>query len=96
MSVATAIYERRGGAFALETVAAWLLGILWVLPLVFAFWTAFHPAEFSTRFLLGAPLTLENFEKHLREFGSRPEVREALDGYMDLVVEGRREVYRVV
>ena len=63
MSVATAIYERRGGAFALETLAAWLLGILWVLPLVFAFWTAFHPAEFSTRFLLGAPLTLENFEK---------------------------------
>ena len=63
MSAATAIYERRGSALALETLAAWLLGILWVLPLVFAFWTAFHPAEFSTRFLLGAPLTLENFEK---------------------------------
>ena len=63
MSAATALYERRGSALALETLAAWLLGILWVLPLVFAFWTAFHPAEFSTRFLLGAPLTLENFEK---------------------------------
>ena len=63
MSAATAIYERRGGALALETLAAWMLGILWVLPLVFAFWTAFHPAEFSTRFVLGAPLTLENFEK---------------------------------
>ena len=63
MSAATAIYERRGSALALETLAAWLLGILWVLPLVFAFWTAFHPAEFSTRFVLGAPLTLENFEK---------------------------------
>ena len=60
---ATAIYQRRGSALALETLAAWLLGILWVLPLVFAFWTAFHPAEFSTRFVLGAPLTLENFEK---------------------------------
>ncbi|MBA2413632.1 MAG: carbohydrate ABC transporter permease [Burkholderiaceae bacterium] len=48
---------------ALETFAAWVLGILWVLPLLFAFWTAFHPAEFSTRFALGAPLTLENFEK---------------------------------
>ena len=63
MSAATAIYQRRGSALALETLAAWTLGILWVLPLVFAFWTAFHPAEFSTRFVLGAPLTLENFEK---------------------------------
>ncbi len=63
MSAATAIYQRRGSALALETLAAWTLGILWVMPLVFAFWTAFHPAEFSTRFVLGAPLTLENFEK---------------------------------
>jgi len=63
VSAATAIYERRGSALALETLAAWALGILWVLPLVFAFWTAFHPAEFSTRLVLDAPLTLENFEK---------------------------------
>jgi len=63
VSAATAIYQRRGSALALETLAAWTLGILWVMPLVFAFWTAFHPAEFSTRFVLGAPLTLENFEK---------------------------------
>lgn len=63
MSAATATYERRGSALALETLAAWALGILWVLPLVFAFWTAFHPAEFSTRLVLDAPLTLENFEK---------------------------------
>ena len=46
---------------AVETVAAWLLGFLWVLPLLYAVWTAFHPAEFSTRFDLTAPLTLENF-----------------------------------
>ena len=39
---------------------------------------------------------LEDFEKHMREFGSRPEVREALDGYMELVVEGRREIFRIV
>jgi sn-glycerol 3-phosphate transport system permease protein len=63
VSAATAIYQRRGSALALETLAAWTLGILWVMPLVFAFWTAFHPAEFSTRFVLSAPLTLENFEK---------------------------------
>jgi len=45
----------------LETLGAWLLGALWVLPLAYAFWTAFHPREYSTRFALGAPLTLQNF-----------------------------------
>ena len=39
---------------------------------------------------------LEDFEHHMREFGARPEVREALDGYMDLVLEGHREIYRIV
>ena len=38
----------------LETAAAWLLGILWILPLLYAFWTAFHPPEYSTRFALAA------------------------------------------
>ena len=57
------VYEREGVPLALETLAAWLLGILWVLPLLFAFWTAFHPAEFSTRLVLSAPLTLDNFRK---------------------------------
>jgi len=47
----------------LDTLAAWLLGLLWMLPLVYAVWTAFHPAEFSTRFELGAPLTLDNFRR---------------------------------
>ncbi len=45
----------------LETAGAWLLAILWILPLAYAFWTAFHPPEFSTRFELLAPLTLQNF-----------------------------------
>ena len=45
----------------LDTLAAWLLALLWILPLVYAVWTAFHPAEFSTRFDLAAPWTLENF-----------------------------------
>jgi sn-glycerol 3-phosphate transport system permease protein len=50
-------------ARALETGAAWLLGLLWALPLAYAVWTAFHPAQFSTHFVLSAPLTLENFAK---------------------------------
>lgn len=57
------VYETRGFGRGLETAAAWLLGLLWILPLVYAVWTAFHPGEFSTRFVLTAPLTLENFVK---------------------------------
>ena len=59
----SAIYQARGVTRGLETAAAWILGILWVLPLVYAFWAAFHPGEFSTRFVLTAPLTLDNFAK---------------------------------
>ena len=46
-----------------DTIAAWLLAILWVLPLLYSVWTAFHPSEFSAKFVLSAPLTLENFER---------------------------------
>ena len=52
-----------GGGRVLETLAAWILGVLWILPLAYAFWTAFHPPEFSTRFELLAPLTLDNFRR---------------------------------
>lgn len=47
----------------LDTVAAWLLALLWILPLAYAVWTAFHPIEYATRFELLAPLTLENFRR---------------------------------
>jgi len=47
----------------LDTLAAWLLALLWILPLVYAVWTAFHPSAYATRFELLAPLTLENFER---------------------------------
>jgi sn-glycerol 3-phosphate transport system permease protein len=45
----------------LETVAAWMLGLLWAAPLIYAFWAAFHPPEFAVRFNITAPLTLANF-----------------------------------
>ncbi|MGH8802839.1 MAG: carbohydrate ABC transporter permease [Casimicrobiaceae bacterium] len=57
------VYEPAGATRALETLAAWLLGFLWVLPLLYAFWSAFHAPEFSTRLDLSAPLTLSNFVK---------------------------------
>jgi len=45
----------------LNTVGAWTLGLIWFLPLIYAFWTAFHPSAYAVRFDLFAPLTLENF-----------------------------------
>ncbi|OZI77088.1 carbohydrate ABC transporter permease [Bordetella genomosp. 12] len=47
----------------LDTVAAWLLGLLWILPLAYAAWAAFHPPAYATRFAWDAPLTLENFAR---------------------------------
>ena len=45
----------------LETVAAWMLGVLWALPLLYAAWAAFHLSADSTSFDLTAPLTWKNF-----------------------------------
>ncbi len=56
-------YRATGIGPRVETAAAWLLGLLWILPLAYAFWTAFHPSEFATHFVPSAPLTLENFDK---------------------------------
>ena len=50
-----------GLSFHLETTAAWLLAFIWMLPLIYAFWSAFHPPEYATKFDLFAPLSLENF-----------------------------------
>jgi sn-glycerol 3-phosphate transport system permease protein len=59
----SAALEPRGVSRAVETTGAWVLGLLWVLPLVYTFWTAFHPTAYSARFDLLAPLTLENFAR---------------------------------
>jgi sn-glycerol 3-phosphate transport system permease protein len=54
-------YAPLGASRALESAVAWLFALLWLLPLLYAVWTAFHAPEFSTRFALRAPLSLENF-----------------------------------
>ncbi len=56
-------YAPKGLALTLESAGAILLALLWVLPLVYAVWAAFHPAEYTTRFVLTAPLTLDNFTR---------------------------------
>ncbi len=45
----------------LEIIGAWMLGALWILPLAYAVWTAFHPSDFAAHFDITAPLTLHNF-----------------------------------
>ncbi|MGA0796040.1 MAG: carbohydrate ABC transporter permease [Quisquiliibacterium sp.] len=54
-------------ADALETTGAWLLAIVWVAPLLYAFWAAFHGSEHAIRFDLTAPLTLDNFRAALSQ-----------------------------
>ena len=54
----THVYATRGFPRGLETVGAWVLGMLWILPLAYAAWTAFHPSEFATRFVPTAPVTV--------------------------------------
>ena len=56
-------YAPLGASRALESAAAWLFALLWLLPLLYAIWTAFHAPEFSTRFVPLAPLSLENFAR---------------------------------
>ena len=46
MRTATGVYAPHGISRSLETLGAWVLGVLWVLPLAYAFWTAFHPAAY--------------------------------------------------
>jgi sn-glycerol 3-phosphate transport system permease protein len=51
----------------LETAAAWFLALLWIAPLIYAFWAAFHPSEYAVRFDMSAPLTLENLREALSQ-----------------------------
>lgn len=52
-------------ASTVTTLGAWFLAFLWVSPMLFALWAAFHPATGSSTFDLFAPLTLENFREVL-------------------------------
>jgi hypothetical protein len=58
-----------------------------MVDLVADYWTVVLEAEVED---------LARFEGTMREFRSRPEVRETLDGYMELVENGHREIYTLV
>lgn len=59
----TGPYEPRGVDRLLEAAAAAIVAMLWIMPLLFACWAAFHSTEYTTRFDISAPLTLENFAR---------------------------------
>ncbi len=52
---------------ALEVGAAWFLALLWIAPLAYAFWAAFHPSEYAVHFDIFAPLTLDNIKEALSQ-----------------------------
>ena len=39
--------------------------------------------------------SLAEFEKAMQEYGSKPEMRTAMEGYMEFVTGGHREIFRV-
>lgn len=45
----------------IEVTGAWVLGLLWLAPLLYALWAAFHDRQYAVDFELTAPLTLDNF-----------------------------------
>jgi len=59
----TGPYAPKGLPLTLESAGAILLALIWVLPLAYAVWAAFHPSEYTTRFVVTAPLTLDNFTR---------------------------------
>ena len=58
-----------------------------MLDFVTDYWTVVLEAEVES---------LSKFEEHMATFSTRPEIRQAMAGYMDLVLEGHREIYKLV
>ncbi len=51
------------------------------------YWTVVWEAEVDD---------LAQFERHMATYGARPEIRDAMAGYLDLVDGGHREIWKVV
>jgi len=47
--------------FDLIGFGAWVLAFIWISPLLYAFWAAFHDPVEASSFNIFAPLTLQNF-----------------------------------
>ncbi|NND92155.1 MAG: carbohydrate ABC transporter permease [Granulosicoccus sp.] len=51
----------RGLTRTADTLGAMVLALIWVAPLLFAFWAAFHSSSDAVNFNVTAPWTLDNF-----------------------------------
>jgi hypothetical protein len=58
-----------------------------LVDVVATYWTVVWEAEVES---------LADFETHMAGYGSRPEVKAAMAGYLDLVDGGHREIFRIV
>jgi heme-degrading monooxygenase HmoA len=54
---------------------------------VASFWTVVVETETES---------LEQFERNMATFASRPEIRKHMEGYMELVQGGKREIFRIL
>ena len=63
---------------SIEFCCAWVLAIIWVSPLLYAFWAAFHSMEYAIHFNILAPLTLINF---IEAWGQAPFARYFLNTF---------------
>ena len=57
-----------------------------LVDFVAEYWTVVWEAEIES---------LSDFEHHMANYSSRPEVQEAMAGYMELVDSGHREIWRI-
>ena len=62
-----------------EFIGSYLLAILWILPLLYAFWAAFHDTQYAIHFEPFAPLTLDNFREVMSQ---APFLRYGLNTFM--------------
>ncbi len=51
----------------LQFISSWLLAILWILPLLYIFWAAFHSEYYAVNFNIFAPITFNNFSTVMQQ-----------------------------
>jgi len=51
----------------LQQISTYTLAFIWILPLLYIFWAAFHPEAYAVNFDITAPLTLDNFQEAMQQ-----------------------------
>jgi len=55
-----------------------------------------HVGTFNTVVMETEVADLNEFDKRMKEYSERPDVRERMKGYTDMYLTGTREIYRVI